>query len=272
MDKARLERKEKWEREHVQHVLDYFNKIYESQLTIIGKSTEVYPELKGQVNWDWVCQDNKNKDLVAVEVKRITNSKIEEKSNIVWQILEEVQRDLNTQRILRGTYTFSIDINRRGYSPLNAVNRQKLKEVLINLISKASQELKDEEERDLTHYVQKQLPFKFTDLESLTLYKINNLGSEIYKSSGITGAESINFDSAELNQFQQLVKKANTQLSKPNANMNFLVLIEEGHRPIDPPEIEEAFRKIEPTSYSNISRVFFIRGEEVSDITLPNTA
>jgi hypothetical protein len=48
-----------------------------------------------------------------------------------------------------------------------------------------------------------------------------------------------------------------------------LVLVEEGYNPKDPPEIAEAFKNINPESYSEIKHVYFIRGKEVAEIPLP---
>jgi hypothetical protein len=258
-----------WEKEHVQRVLNYHNNKYGTQIKIKDKSDDVYTHLKGQTNWDWVCQDTKTNDEIAVEVKRITNPKLEEKSHILWQLLEEVQKSLNESGILKGTFHISCDVPRDSSLLFGGKkNRQELRDTIYRTICEVSRVLNPGDENNLIPLIQRQISFKLPDSTSLTLHKLSDQESTISKGSGMTGFESPNFNLKEIEKFEHLIQKANEQLEMSKAKKTFLVLIEEGYRPINPDEIKEAFYKIEPTSYSQISNVYFVRGEEVTEITL----
>jgi len=139
--------------------------------------------------------------------------------------------------------------------------------IVFGLGSRSFQKLKLGDEIDLAPQIQSQLSFKLPDLTFSTLHKLSNQGNAIYKSTGITGWGSIEFDEPELEEFELLVTHANEQLKLAKVKETFLVIIEEGYRNKDPREIEEAFAKIEPESYSEIGHVYFVRGEEVAEIS-----
>ena len=273
MAKTKRDRKEEWEREHVQRVIDYHN--YHNKkygIQIKGKTTEVYPHLEGQLNWDWVCYDTRTGDEIALEVKKLTDPKLEEKSNVMWKLLEEIQSSLSESKKLPGKFSLSFDIPKDYYLPFDKKgNRPLLRDVIYETVYQTAQTLKLGETIDLIPRIAKQLPFKLPDFSPLDLYKFSDEGNALYKSSGITGWGSISFDNSELAEFEQLVSQANIQLEKANVKETFLVLIEEGHRPKDPPEVAEALKNINSACYSEISHVYFIRGEEIAEIPLPVT-
>ena len=270
MTTNKLDKKDKWEREHVQRVLDYHNRKYGVHIEIKGKSVDVYPDLQGELNWDWVCYNSETGGEIAAEVKRVTDPKLEEKSNIIWQLLGEVQSDCSRSKQLPGTFSLSIDIAQNCYLPFNrGENRQEFKDIICKTILQTAQTLKLGETKDLIPQVTKQLSFTLTALLVLDLHKLSDEGNVLYKGSGITGWDSICFDKTQLEEFEQVVLHANEQLKRSSTKETFLVLIEEGYRPKDPDEIAEAFRNINSLSYSKIKRVYFIRGEEIEEILLP---
>jgi len=259
--------KDKWERKRVQRVLDYHNKKYGTHIEIEDKSTVVHPRLKGQLNWDWVCYEAKTGDEIAVEVKKLTDPKLEGRGNIMWQLLEEVKGSLSSK--LPGIFFLSVDIPTDYYLPFNKQNKEEFMSVLSQAICRTAQKLKSGEPEDLIPQITAQLPFALPNSFFVTLHKHSDEGSALYKSSGFTGSASICFDNSELKEFEQLVSHANKQLKNADAKETFLVLIEEGHRPKDPPEVAEAFTNINAESYSEIRHVYFIRGEEIAEIPLP---
>ena len=273
MTRTKQDKKDNWERKRVQRVLDYHNKKYGTGITIKSKFIDVYPHLKeqkSQLNWDWVCYDTKTGDEIAIEVKRLTDPELEEKSNVMWQLLEEVQNSLSESKKLPGTFFLSFDTPQDYYLPFNKKgNKRKLRDIIYKTVYQTAQTLKLGETKDLMPQIEKQLSFTLPDFSPLDLHKFSNEGNALYKSSGITGWDSIHFDKNELTEFEQLVSHANKQLKEANVKDTFLLFIEEGYRPKDPPEIAEAFTRINAASYSEIRRVYFIRGEEVAEIPLP---
>jgi len=270
MARTKQDRKEKWERERVQRVLDYHNMKYRTHIVIKDKCSNIYPNLKGGTRWDWVCYDTKTGDEIAVEVKKLTDPKLEQKSKVMWQLLEEVRNSFSKSQRLPGTFSLSVDIPKDYYLPFNERGkRQEFKNALCKVIYETAQRLKLGETEDLKPEITEQLPFVLPDVSVCDLHKFSDEGNVLYRGSGITGWGSIGFDNSELEQFEQLVSYANKQLMEANVQQTFLVFIEEGYRPIDPPEVEEAFKNINSISYSEIRYVYFIRGKEVTEIPLP---
>ena len=263
-------RKEEWEREHVQRVLDYNNRNYGTHIAIKGKTTDIYPDLKGQINWDWVCYDTETGEEIAVEVKKITEQKLEEKFNIMWQLLDEVANSLSQSKKLAGTFFLSVEIP-KDYDLLfnTQENQQEFKDVLSQAIYRTAPRLKRGDKKDLKSQLIKQLPFVLPDVSVFDLHKLSNEGSMLYKGFGTIGWWSIGFDKLELKKFNDLVLWANEQLKTAHVQETLLVLIEEGQRPINTSEIKEAFTKINAGSYSEIKHVCFIRGGKVAEIPLP---
>ena len=259
--------KDKWERKRVQRVLDYHNEKCGAHIEIKGKTQDVRPDLKGKSDWDWVCYDIETGDEIAVEVKRITDPKLEGKENIMWQLLEEIKDCLSSK--LPDIFFLSVDIPTDYCLPFNKQNKEEFMRVLSQAIYRTAQKLKSGETEDLAPQITAQLPFALPNSFFVTLYKHNDEGNALYKGSGFTGSASICFTNSELKEFERLVSHANKQLKNANVKETFLVLIEEGHRPKDPPEVAEAFTNINAESYSEIRHVYFIRGEEIAEILLP---
>ena len=217
-----------WERTRVQRVLDYRNKKYKTHIAIKGRATDVYPCLKGQLNWDWVCCDTETSDEIAIEVKKLTDEKLEVKYNTIVDVLEEIKKDLSNK--LPGTFLLSISISPKNYYlPLRGYqNKQKFKNVFREAIFQTAQTLKLEEEQALTPQVIRQLPFALPDSFFCDLCKVSDKGSTLYISSGVTGFWSWKLNEHELKKLEELISQANEQLSQAtNAKRTMVVIIEE---------------------------------------------
>ena len=267
------DKKDRWERKRVQRVLDYHNKKYGTHIEIKDKSIYVYPQLKRQTkqtNWDWVCYDTKTGDEVAVEVKKLTDEKLEVRHNTIWGVLEEIQSDLSNK--LLGSFSLGISISPKDYYlPLRGQqNKQKFKEVLCEAIFQTAQRLKLEEEQALTPQIIGQLPFALPDSFFCALCKVSDEGSALYKSSGVVGSWPWQLNEHELKNFEELVSHANEQLGQAtNAKRTILVIIEEGLRITIPDTVAMALEQINHASYSQINHIYYISGEEVEEIPLP---
>ncbi|MBE9513268.1 MAG: hypothetical protein IMY77_04375 [Chloroflexi bacterium] len=271
MARTTQDRKDEWEREHVQRVLDYHNEKYGTHIAIKDKTTEVYPHLEGQLNWDWVCYDTETGDEIAVEVKRITKQILEKKRKEICNLLDEVTSSLSNK--LTGTFSLFVDTYKEYNFPFKKQpeSRQTFKDILSETIIEVAQRLNVGETEDLKPEISERLLFMLPDIILLELKKLNNQGSVVKLHHGTTGCYSISFDELELEKFEQLVSHANEQLKQSNTKETFLVLIEERERPIDPPEIMQAFTNINAESYSEMRHVYFMRGGEVTEIPLPIT-
>lgn len=273
MNKTVQDKNNEWERERVQRVLDYHNEKHGAHVELIDKAENVYPELKGQSNWDWVCYDTETDEEVAAEVKKLTDEKLEVSYNTIGDVLEEIKNDLLNK--LPGTFLLSISISPKNYHlPLRRhQNKQKFKNVLCEAIFQTAQTLKLEEEQALTPQIIGQLPFALPDSFFCALYKFSDKGSALYKGSGVTGSWSPGLNEHELKEFERLVSHANEQLKLAKKEFNvgatFLVIIEEGLRMTLPSTIPDAFKSISRNSYSHADHAYCVSGEEVAEIPLP---
>lgn len=142
-------------------------------------------------------------------------------------------------------------------------NKQAFKDILYEAIVEAAQRLNVGEKTDLQPKINERLPFELPHIMFFDLYKGNNKGNVLLLELLIGGSAFI------LENFEQMVSHANEQLKKAHVKETFLILIEEGYNPKDPPEITDAFTNINPKSYSEIRHVYFIRGEKIAEISLP---
>ena len=259
-----------WERKRVQHVLDCHNEKYKTHIVIRGRAIDVYPCLKGQLNWDWVCCDTETSDEIAVEIKKLTDEKLEVRHNTIGDVLEEIKNDLSNK--LPGIFVLSIDISPRNYYlPLwGQQNKQKFKDVLCEAIFQTAQTLKLEEERSLTPQIIRQLPFALPESFFCALCKVSDKDSALYISSGVTGLWSRQLKEHELKNFEELVLHAHEQLKQAtNAKQTLLVVICEGLRLANPYTVTDAFKRINHDSYSQINHVYYVSGKKVVEIPYP---
>ena len=270
MARTTQDRKDEWEKKRVQRVLDHHNKEYGTHIAIKGKTTDIYPTLNGQMNWDWVCCDTETSGETALEVKKLTDEKLEVRHNTIGDVLEEIKNDLSNR--LPGSFSLGISISPEDYYlPLRGQHsKQKFKSVICEAIFKTAQTLKLEEERGLTPQIIRQLPFALPKSFFCALCKVSDKGSALYISSGITGSWSPRLNEHELKNFEELISHANEQLKQAtNAKQTFLVIIEEGLRLTIPDTVAMALKQINPDSYSYINHIYYVSGEEVVEIPLP---
>ncbi len=272
MATSKQDKKDRWERKRVQRVLDYHNQKYGTHIEIKGKSTDIYTDLNGKLNWDWVCYDTKTGEEIAVEVKRIQDKDLVETWDMIWDILYEIRNDLSNK--LPGIFALAIGISPKNYYlPLRGQqNKQKFKNVLCEAIFQTAQTLKLEEERGLTPQLIGQLPFVLPDSFFFNLQKVNDEGSMLQLGSSVGGSWSPRLNEHELKKFEELVSHANKQLKlATSANQTFLVIIEEGLRMTIPETVSMALEQINHNSYSHINHIYYVSGEKVVEISLPIT-
>ncbi len=269
MATTKQDRKDKRKRERMQHVLDYHNKRYGTHITIKGKTQDVHPDLKGKSDWDWVCYDTETGEEAAIEVKQITREDVEAKAQGIYNLLHEVRISLSDELV--GGFLLSVNLDDDYDFPFKKQpkNRQVFKDALSKAIREASQRLDVRETKDIKPQISERLPFKLPNIMFFDLSKVNDEDNILVLNTMIGGFCPIGFDKVELEKFEPLISHANGQLKKANVKETFLVLIEEGYRPTDPPEIAEAFKNINSASYSKIRHVYFVRGKEVAEIPLP---
>jgi len=276
MTADKQDKKYRWGKEHVQRVLDYHNEKYVTRIEIKGKTQDIHPDLKGKSDWDWVCYDTETDNEVAVEVKKLTDPKLERRDNIIWQLLEEIRNDLSNK--LPGTFTLYIDVPKNFYFPIGKTKelriRQEFKNALCKAICETAQRLKLGEDRGLTPHITGQLPFALPNSFFCALQKMSDEGSVLVLGSGVTDFWPGKLNEHEFKKFEQLVSHANNEqleVAKKEFNVKetFLVVICEGLRLANPYTVTDAFKRINPDSYSQINHVYYVSGKKVVEIPLP---
>ena len=268
MPTNKQDKKVKWERERVQRVLDYHNKKYGTRIEIKDKSENVYPKLKGQLNWDWVCYDTRTGDEIALEVKKLTDPKLEERWKMMWHLFEEIRDNISNE--LPGSFLLHFNIPRKYCLQLRGQrNRQEFKNILCKVICETAQKLQLGEEKGLTPQIIEQLPFSLSDC-FFSLHKYRDEGSALGLGSGVMGFWPLRLDEHELKKFEQLVSQANNkQLKKANVKETFLIFIDEGLRLAIPYTVADALKNINHDSYSQINHIYYVSGKKVEEIPLP---
>lgn len=266
-----------WEKKRVQRVLRYHNIKYGTNIKIIDRATNIFPQLIGQTNWDWVCRNKTTSEEVAVEVKRFTDEDIENLFNNLRRILSGVKRKLASN--LQGS--FYLDISLPVYQGalrdypflLQSEKKRKFGELLLKTVSNESQKLTLKKVIDLTPAIAKSYPLP--DGFKCNLKKASNEGNQLLLSSGTIGVYSLHVTESQLLQLKCQVTYANQQLKVAKTygiNQTMLIFIEEGHSWIEQPEeLEQSFKTFDPTTYQNIRFVYFISGTRVTEIRLPST-
>jgi len=256
-------------REHVQRVLDCHNKKYGTHITIKGKTQDVHPDLKGKSDWDWVCHDTETSDEIAVEVKKITDEKLEVRYDTIWDILREIGGDLSNK--LPGTFALQTNIPKNDYLSLRGQQKkQRFKDILCEAIFQTAQTLKLGDDRGLIPQISKRLPFALPDSFFCALQKVGDEGSMLQLGSTVGGFWSIELKEHELTKFEEMVSQANKQLKQASsANQTFLVIIEEGLRSTIPETVAMALEQINRNSYSHINHIYYVSGKKVVEIPLP---
>jgi hypothetical protein len=259
-----------YEKSRVHSVIAYINKLSKTHFEICGKSEEIYPELKGKNNWDWVCIDKNTKTELAVEVKKITNQLTEEKSSILWALISEVQENINSLRLLVGQFHLSLDFNADDDLHLGIKKMLELSKVLQDTIIEESINLNIGDTRNLIPAIQQKISFTVPESLWIRLIKTANDEQMLTKDRFIITTNGVNFDETELVEFSKLVNNANRQLAIAKPRKALLLLIEEGFRHKDAASIKRALSSLNPVIYKDISQIYYISGNEIEEISLTN--
>lgn len=271
MDKTKQDRRKEWQRKRVQLALDYHNRKYGTNIIIKDKARYIYPTLRGKRDWDWVCHDTKTGDEIALEVKKLTDEELEKRQNLIWDILIELRDKLLNK--LPGTFVLGINFLENYPLQLRGQqNKQEFKDILYRAIFQTAKTLKLGEERNLTPQILGQLPFARPDSFVCELQKVSNRDSLLRLSSGVTGFWSKELGGNEFVKFGQLVSDANEKLKKAKDDFNvketFLVFICEGLRLANQNTVAGALNRMSQQNYSQINHIYYVSGEEVTDISL----
>ena len=255
----------------VQYVLNCHNDQYRTDMVIMGSCEDIYRELKGKTNWDWVCRDKTNGNEAAVEVKRLTKQKLEERKSILYQIGGELYKELSGE--LPGMFVLHMGIPEESIQ-LHRANKEQLKSVLTELICEVAQRLEVKGDEDLTQRVKDKLPYQLPEKCTFNINKYNDGKSYLGINPHYTRFCPVGrLEGKEFDKFKKLIQGANEQLASATRRgilETILIIIEQGFSFAEADVIQETLKVLDPSDYSHIKRVYRVSGDEVQEILLPS--
>lgn len=253
-----------WTRVFVQQVIDTHNSAYSKNLSIHGRAQEIYPDLQGQLNWDWVCRERTSGLEVAVEVKQLTRQLVQETHSELKKISAKVQGKV------QGFVLLSVYLPRPELKRGSAVQQELIQRLAEFVVEKAQ---KVPDGRTITtrveeaeHNLSAVLPAgTWLDLRKEDPAKLkpdarqlNCLHIDFYW--GWSAATRTLADE-ELVEFRGLITKANNQLGVANQRgiaETFLVLVEIGFSGAAPDAVKNTLDDLAPDTYSNINHIYLV--------------
>jgi len=259
----------------VQHVLNYHNDEYRTDMVIMGSCEDIYPELKGETNWDWVCRDKTNGNEAAAEVKRLTNQELEKRKSILYKIGRELSNELSNKLSdkLPGMFVLHMGIPEESIQ-LHRANKEQLKSILTELICEVAQRLEVKGEEDLTQRIKDKLPYQLPEECTFNINKYNAGKSSLGINPHYTRFCPVGrLEGREFDKFKKLIQGANEQLASATRRgilETILIIIEQGFSFAEADVIQETLKVLDPSDYSHIKRVYRVSGDEVQEILLPS--
>lgn len=257
---------EAWQKPHVQRVLDYHNEKYSTDIAIIGQCCEIHHELKGGRDWDWSAINRKNGVEIAIEVKRLTNRRLEDKFPVLNQICQELSEELRGS--LKGIFWLSTLISEEQQFNLKGTCKQQFKENLKELLLREAQGLDIGIEKDLAAEIRARLPEILPQDCYFTLQKLDNEGSYLEPNVIVSwGGPSEELKGEDLVEFRKLVRDGNHQLSIAKAkgiSDTFLILLEIRFSGAEVDVIQKTVSQFDPSDFQSIEYCYFHSGQSMS--------
>lgn len=254
--------KEYWQKTYTQCVLDHHNKKYSRNITILARCEEIHPALRSKPRWDWSAMDkNNNGREIAIEVKRLTNPRLQEKFSALHQICRELSQELSGK--LRGIILLFIRVWEEHRFDLQGDKGQQLKDTLKKLILKEAQSLEVGKWQNLSQALRERLPDIVPKDCSCNLYKLDHEGSYLSPHVNVGWWAPVKeLQGEDLEEFHKLLQSANQQLGKAKARGipdTFLIIIEIWFSGADAEVLQNTLRHFDPSDYPHV-KFFYLVG------------
>lgn len=261
--------RESWSRGFVQRVIDAHNTSYGTRIGLNGLAEDIYPELRGNNNWDWVCRDQASGVEAAVEVKAVTRQLVERTHSELKKVGQRICAEVRDK--LRGVFSLWVDLPTPDFKVGRSAQRKKLIECVAGFVVENAKEVADG-------------PTIATMVESgdhlsevlpagtwLHLYRhdpskqkpdareVNYLQVKFDCSEGFAATQTLAGD--ELGEFRSLITKANKQLGvakQKGIPETLLVLVEIRYSYADAGALESTVRILPRAEYCYIDHIYLI--------------
>ena len=250
---------EAWQQPYVQRALDCHNKRYGTGIAIRGRYEEIYPEAEGR-SWDWVAMDKSNGGEIAIEVKRLTNPRLQEDFSELDKICHELSDELSSE--LKGVCILFTEVSEEEHFDLKGANKQLIKENLKELILKEAQSLETGSKKDLTTELRVRLPQVLAQDCYFKLHKLGNEGSYLSCNVGVSWCgPSGALQGGDLVEFHKLMQSANAQLAEANAkgiSDTFLIIVEIWFSGAEANVLQNTLRNFDANEFPHIKSLYLV--------------
>jgi len=251
---------ERWQKPHVQKVLDYHNKSHHTDFRVKYLSEEFFNDLEHTERWDWVCEDQKAGSLGAVEVKRLTEEAQHEEHSLLEALRTQLQEVVSGT--FRGTYILLLHT---ADQPLNLRGRniRRFKEALQIVIQATVPNIRLGQSMNLSSELREGLPDVVAPDFHAELRKVATAGSRLAVEIFLGGsAPSGKLHGDDFPKFRSQVQKANRQLSHARTRglqETFLILLDLlCFLAADTEAVKHAVGQLAPEEYCNIKYIYHL--------------
>ena len=242
---------EDWQKPYIGATLNQHNATYGTSFIIIDRCESVYPKLKGEQRWDWVCRDSSREIEGAIEVKVLTKEPLERQSHFLWhKIGQQLKNSLSCK--LPGTFHLNIVMTGKELE-LPRKTKKKLINSLEWEITKVALDLKERESYVLLE--------KSGNRPSITISKISNSNSKLYPDVSYAWWGHLLVGDELLTSVKKLIQDANRQLGVAKSRYileTFLIIIAGWYGDADIDELQNKLRELAPSNYSNINFCYLV--------------
>jgi hypothetical protein len=253
---------ENWQMPHIRSVLDYHNKSYGTDFSLVGRCERFSPEIQG--GWDWVCSTTTGKKG-AIEVKRLTDEYKHEIESVLIQISSNLEEQLSGRipglyRLLLTVWDNPLDLN--GDKKEKSEKIKNLEKTLLKAVEDSANTGVGEA-LDLSDKIREYLPNVVSSDFEASLQRIPSGESRLVIELQTGGdAPSVAIEDNQFNKFRALVQKANEQLGKAKdsgISETFLVTLDLLYHLAAPPDvIKNTFCKLNSDDHCNIDYAYHV--------------
>jgi hypothetical protein len=218
---------ELWHIPHLNKVIRYHNDANGTSFELNSRCEEIYPELKADRRWDWICVDKKLNVKAAIEVKRLTSMSKHREYAILSRIARQVETTISEQ--LDGSFGLLLTTDDMHLS-LQGSNAKQLELTLQKVILQSAHQLTKGQSLDLTDRLSEDLPCILPPDVTVELTKTSDNRSflSFELATGGTGS-SLQLEGQQMEHFRHLIRSASQQLLEAKSrgmHTTFLVLLD----------------------------------------------
>jgi len=252
----------------VRWAVEAHNATYHTDFSVVGQARNIYPRLKNNSNWDWVCRDSVSGEEAAIEVKKLTAELAEKTHGELTKVAQEICTEVRDR--LQGVFSLFVYLPNPDFVVGNKAQRERLVEVIATFVIEVSNDLPAGETKtrkvDADRRLSDVLPAgTWLDLHRHDRVKLKPADRQpnylhVSFDWGLSAATRTLADK-ELDEFRCLIAKANKQLGvakQKGIPETFLILVEISFSGAAPDAVKNTLDDLAPDTYSNINHIYLV--------------